>query len=291
MQPVFVGDVQGCAEELDEVLERARSAWGEAFELWVVGDAVNRGPRSLDVLRRIRDLCERGRARYVLGNHEITLVETALGLRRGSRTDTFADVLDAPDLDDWIDFLCSRPLVESGALGDHPFAMVHASAHPGWSLAQLLERAEAVRLELSGSADRARAFLVGEGHAALRDVMERLTTCRSVSGDEWSPSPPEAGFVAWHRDWSRANHGYGVVYGHWSMQGLHVAPRLRGLDTGCVHHGRDGARWLTAWIPDPRDAHPFDVPDTAFWKIPAKRVYHAASGDNGAKRRGSRTQT
>ena len=59
------------------------------------------------------------------------------------------------------------------------------------------------------------------------------------------------------------------------MQGLHVAPGLRGLDTGCVHHGRGRAGVLTAWIPDLRRERPFDLPDENFWSVPARRAYYA----------------
>ena len=77
-----------------------------------------------------------------------------------------------------------------------------------------------------------------------RDTLGRLTRCRSVTRDgRWSSNLPAGDLVAWHREWSRRSHDYGIVYGHWALQGLHVAPGLRGLDTGCVHHGRgrDGA--------------------------------------------------
>jgi bis(5'-nucleosyl)-tetraphosphatase (symmetrical) len=277
LQPVFVGDVQGCVAELDEVLERAARAWGERFELWLVGDAINRGPGSLQVLRRVRELSERGRARFVLGNHEIAFLHTALGLRRPSPGDTFTDVLDSPELDDWVDWLLARPLVQTGVLGEQPFAMVHAAVHPRWTLEELAERAGAVQRRLSSGREAARSFLASDRERRKRNALDRLTSCRSVSGDAWSSSPPQQGFVAWHAAWSRQSHSYGVVYGHWSLQGLHVAAGLRGLDTGCVHHGRDGDRWLTAWIPDPRSARPFDVPDRNFWQVPARRAYYGTA--------------
>ena len=84
--------------------------------------------------------------------------------------------------------------------------------------------------------------------------------------------------VAWHALWSERAHGYGVVYGHWALQGLHVAPWLRGLDTGCVHHGRDHVGLLTAWLPDPRAQAPFAVPDAHFLQVRAHRRYYARLG-------------
>jgi hypothetical protein len=62
------------------------------------------------------------------------------------------------------------------------------------------------------------------------------------------------------------------VYGHWSLQGLHVARGLRGLDTGCVHHGRGRDGLLTAWTPDERP-DPFGVPDDRFVQVRAHARY------------------
>lgn len=277
MQRIFVGDVQGCADELDSLIARARSAFGTRFELWLVGDLVNRGPYSLRALRAVRELVEVDRARYVLGNHELALLQTALGLRPLSRTDSFTDVLECPEVDEWIDWLLARPLVATGRLGAQPFAMVHAAAHPDWGLEELAERASRVSARLAGGRQAARRWWADPDTAGGRDVLERLTNCRSVAGRTWSGQVPDDGRVAWHVEWTKRHHGYGVVYGHWSLQGLHVAPWLRGLDTGCVHHGRSGARALTAWLPDERRAAPFAVPDEGFWQIPARRAYYASS--------------
>lgn len=278
MQPIFVGDVQGCAEELEEILGRARARFGTDFELFAVGDLVNRGPFSLRVLRAVRELAEAGRARCVLGNHEISLLRTALGLRAPAPEDRFDDVLGDPEADDWIDWLLTLPLVATGALGEQPFAMVHAAVHPDWNLEQLAERAGRAGAHLAAGRDAARAFLAGPRSAdpeADRDVLERLVSCRSVDGPRWWAAPPGGDAIPWHVAWSRRRHDYGVVYGHWSLQGLHVAPGLRGLDTGCVHHGRSGDRALTAWVPDLRRETPFGVPDDHFWRVPARRAYHA----------------
>ena len=109
-----------------------------------------------------------------------------------------------------------------------------------------------------------------------------MTCARSVKGARcrWSSRPPsEAAGVAWHEAWLERGHDYGVVYGHWSLQGLHVAPGLRGLDTGCVHHGRGRDGYLTAWLPDPDAGTPFSVPDERFWRVRARRAYYARRDD------------
>jgi len=102
VQPVFIGDVQGCAVEFEELLGRIRCRFGERHELWLVGDLVNRGPENLRLLERVAGLVERGRAKYVLGNHEVGLLQSALGHRPLRPLDTFHDVLDSPDLSFWV---------------------------------------------------------------------------------------------------------------------------------------------------------------------------------------------
>ena len=282
MQPVFVGDVQGCADELDELLAGARARLGAEFELWCVGDLVNRGPGNLRALEVVRARVEAGRARYVLGNHELALLRGWFGIQEPGPHDTYGDVLARADAAEWVAWLRRRPLLERGVLGDAPFAMVHAAVDPGWSLDEAGARARAVEAVLGGDDEAAaRALLAGEGAPALRDALALLTHCRSVTPDgRWSSGYPgsrdEHGAlrVAWHAAWSERAHGYGVVYGHWALQGLHVAPWLRGLDTGCVHHGRYHAGLLTAWLPDPRARAPFAVPDASFLQVRAHRRYY-----------------
>jgi bis(5'-nucleosyl)-tetraphosphatase (symmetrical) len=275
LQQIFIGDVQGCTEELEALLARAEATYGEDCAIWLVGDLVNRGPASLDVMRRVRGLVERGRARCVLGNHELSLLSTAWGLRERRATDTFGDVLDAEDAADWIDWVRCLPLAETGRLGAQPFAMVHAAADPDWDLSDLRRVAATVETRLRAGLEAAREFLASDpGSDPDRDALARLTSCRSVAGRKWSTEPPAGPFEAWHRAWSAREHGYAIVYGHWSLQGLHVAPGLRGLDTGCVHEGRGRPGFLTAWIPDSSKRRPFDVPDEGFWQERAHRAYY-----------------
>ena len=81
VQPIFIGDVQGCAAEFFELVARAEERFGSDFELWLVGDLINRGPGNLELLQRVREWVEDGRCRYVLGNHEVSLLRVAWGLR------------------------------------------------------------------------------------------------------------------------------------------------------------------------------------------------------------------
>jgi len=301
MQPIFVGDVQGCADELASLIARAKARFGEDFSLQVVGDVVNRGPDSRRALSLVRALVDAGRGEMVLGNHEIHLLSTALGLRRLEPSDSLADVLEAADADDWIDWLRQRPLAVTGELAGQPYVMVHASVAPEWSLEDVLRHAREAAAPLAASRASARHFLASPPTpGSPRDDLARLTRCRSIAPDgAWSSALPEPPARPWHALWSERGHDYGIVYGHWALQGLHVAPGLRGLDTGCVHHGRGRDGFLTAWVPDvslnasthassgdddatPREAGApgragiFDapIPDECLWSIPARRRYY-----------------
>lgn len=284
MQRIFVGDVQGCAAELETLFARATRAFADEFVLWVAGDLVNRGPENRRALERVRGLVDAGRAEYVLGNHEIHLLSVGLGLYDLAENDSIADVLEAPDAGEWIDWLRARPLVVPGEIAGQPFAMVHASAGPGWSLAELVARGRAASDRLSGDRDAATAFLaLALEDDPVRDDLARLTRARAANESGWSSREPETRKGAWHRAWSAHEPDYGIVYGHWAQQGLHVADGLRGLDTGCVHHGRGHDGFLTAWLPDSRPRtdglRPFDAPDDRFWQIPAERRYYFPTQD------------
>ena len=298
VQKIFIGDVQGCGLEFDALVSRAEQSFGADFELWSVGDLINRGPRSLLALRRMRELCDSGRGFLVLGNHEIGLLRIWLDLWQFMPKHTHAEVLAANAEEGWMDWLREQPLALAGQIGDAKFAMVHAAVHPDWSLDELLERARRVEARLSSTdLEEVRALLIDDeptSDASLvedRDALGRLTRCRSVDpARRWSKVLPEGAARPWHEVWSEQGHRYGVVYGHWSMQGLHVAPGLRGLDTGCVHHGRGRDGFLTAWLPtaiDPADARgtdvsavdPFDLPDDRFWQIPALARYYDQTDD------------
>lgn len=279
-QRIFIGDVQGCADELAELVDRAASEFGEDYQLWVAGDLVNRGPGNLQALELVRSLWEEGRAEYILGNHEIFLIAVALGIRELRVNDSVGDVLDSSEASDWIDWLRARPLVIPGEIEGHPFAMVHASSHPDWSLDELLAVAARVSGRLADSNESA-AKLLGEAilPGTDRDDLDRMTRCRTLlESGAWSSEEPDAERAPWHAAWSARSHGFGIVYGHWARQGLHVADGLRGLDTGCVHHGRGRDTFLTAWLPDSaapaKAGAPFALPDERLWQIPARRRYY-----------------
>lgn len=275
MQRIFVGDVQGCGDELGSLIERAEREFGDAFELWLVGDLINRGPKNPKTLELVWRLWERRRARPVLGNHELSLLRLAYGLRDAKPDDTFQDLLEGPNTDRWLEWIRHWPLCERGCLGERPFAMIHAASAPRWSLEKLEKRARRLEERLRDSEKEARRLLSARPDEDRdADDLERLTRCRSADAKgHWSSREPDRPGGAWHRAWSKQGHDFALVYGHWALQGLHLDPSLRGLDTGCVYNGNGRKGVLTAWVPDESAADPFALPDSRFWEIPARGRY------------------
>lgn len=114
---LFVGDVQGCAAELGDLL-RAASFDRRRHQLALCGDLINRGPDSAGVL----ELARRLGAIAVLGNHEVSLLEG----RSSATLDQVRTQL-GQALDDWLRWLSALPTF---VVGDG-YILVHAGIPPG----------------------------------------------------------------------------------------------------------------------------------------------------------------
>jgi bis(5'-nucleosyl)-tetraphosphatase (symmetrical) len=82
-----IGDIQGCDLELGALLKAIKFS-ADRDRLWFVGDLVNRGPESLQALRRIHSLADA--AVVTLGNHDLHLLAVAFGVTRARADDTLA---------------------------------------------------------------------------------------------------------------------------------------------------------------------------------------------------------
>ena len=242
-----IGDVQGCHEELRALLALLRFS-GDRDRLWFVGDLVNRGPHSLEVLRLVRSLGEN--AVVVLGNHDLHLLALVHGGDRKRKSDTLDAVLAARDRDALLEWLLTRPLAHHEA-GD---LMVHAGVVPQWTLALTLELAREVEAALVRDPRRLFAHMYGNepdrwspqlaGWERLRFTINVLTRLRLCTADgrvdlamKGEPPPPPSPLRPWFTLAPRAAGEARIVFGHWSALGLVQSHGVIGLDTGCVWGG------------------------------------------------------
>lgn len=246
MATYAVGDIQGCWDTLNELLDYVK--FDEKRDAVIaLGDLVNRGPKSLEVLRWAKS---HDYVRTVLGNHDLHLVGRYLGLR-GKSTDTFDDVLAADDVDELIEWMCAQPfLIEEG-----DYAMVHAGLNPTWDWETC--RALAAELTEALSPENRRTFLEASYQkpppqwddalepparwAALFHTFTRMRVCKKrgkmdleyKGGLKGAPS----GYAPWYEYKSPRGKKPTVLFGHWSALGFYDAGTAVCLDSGCVWGG------------------------------------------------------
>jgi bis(5'-nucleosyl)-tetraphosphatase (symmetrical) len=248
MASYAIGDIQGCFGALKRLLAQIEFDAGKD-RLWLTGDLVNRGPKSLEVLRWAYQ--HRDSITAVLGNHDLHLLALAAGVRDAKSKDTVDEVLEARDRNELLDWLRGRPFffVEGGR------AMVHAGLLPSWSVERAAQLARELEGELQGprhkkalqaiycggSPEWSDALAPPERWCALANIFTRLRTCNLGGKPRYDFSGPlrqlPPGHVPWFAFPGRRSETHAMVCGHWAALGLHMEPGVVALDSGCVWGG------------------------------------------------------
>ncbi len=243
-----IGDVQGCYAALSRLLDKLEMTTQD--ELWFVGDLVNRGPQSLEVLRLIQSLGTQ--AITVLGNHDIHLLCVAGGARPGSPKDTLHTLLTAPDRDQLLDWLRKKPLFHFNPTINT--GLVHAGVLPDWTVEQCLQYSTTISrlLSLEPTVEQLQALygnhagldspgLGSRQERMLVNVFTRIRYCWPDGTLELQhkgpPGSQAVGLLPWFALPHRKTVDIRLVFGHWSALGFYQRTTLLGLDTGCVWGG------------------------------------------------------
>ena len=215
----IIGDVHGCYDELVELLvtlghenltEPNRLPVHDGLpRVLFVGDLVDRGDQSIDVLRLVMRLCTKGYARMVLGNHDHRFLRWLQG----------RDVAIEHGLDTTIYQLRALPARQQEAFGDVVTAFLST-------------------VPLALRFDQGKAVVV---HAAWRPRMKEETELKrlryyAMYGPVTGERTPQ-GFPV-RIDWASTYKGPEfAVFGHQ----VYLKPYRRkftcGIDTGCVFGG------------------------------------------------------
>ncbi|MGL4766715.1 MAG: symmetrical bis(5'-nucleosyl)-tetraphosphatase [Formosimonas sp.] len=238
----IIGDIQGCANALAQLLHRIPAH----APIWFCGDLVNRGPDSLGVLRQIKALGSR--AKVVLGNHDIHLLAVAHGARTLGKSDTLEQILTAPDWTEWLDWLRFQPLAhyDAGVL------MVHAGVLPQWTLRQTIAHARELEAVLQSDDYGQRLATIFGNHPnawhndlagderlrVITNAFTRLRLCDAHGAMDFTfkgelndcPTDRQPWFAAPNRPTATTP----IFFGHWSALGFHQSHNTTCLDTGCV---------------------------------------------------------
>ena len=236
----IIGDVHGCADELQELLahlgyslriegegddRRAYVQPPKGRRAFFVGDLVDRGPRSPDVLRIVVDMVAGGQALAVAGNHDDKFmrwlkgrnVKIANGLEGTiAQLDGEGETIRARSLA-FLESLPSHAWLDGGKL---------AVAHAG-----------------------IREKMIGRDGPRIRDF--------GLYGD--CDARPGADGLPQRFDWSADYHGpVTVVYGHTPVERPEWINNTLCIDTGCVYGNKLTAlRW----------------PEREIVSVPAKKAY------------------
>jgi bis(5'-nucleosyl)-tetraphosphatase (symmetrical) len=269
MATYAIGDIQGCYHAFTALLARLQFN-PKQDQLWLVGDLINRGSGSLDVLRWCFQHQES--LKVVLGNHDLHALAVAHNLKPAHKLDTLQASTDAPDSDALFTWLRHQPLMHS----ENEYVMVHAGLLPQWSVADALSYAREVETALQAEAyqiflkqmygnspNQWRADLAGiDRLRTITNAMTRMRICTDNGEMEFEfkgefQDIPN-GYMPWFDVPARQSQASQIICGHWSALGLRQRSNIHALDTGCLWGGQLTAMCLetkaiTQVNYDPRD--------------------------------------
>ncbi len=245
-----IGDVQGCFDELQELVHCIKYN-PKKDQLWFVGDLVNRGPKSLEILRWVKSLGDA--AVTVLGNHDLHLLAAHAGAKEIRTTSSLYSVLQAEDIDTLVEWLRRQPLIRYNK--QLQFAMVHAGLAPQWSLEDAIRYSKEVETVLRSK--KYKDFLYNmygdkpnqwdgrlRGWNRLRTITNFMTRVRYCNNrgvmsftEKGPPGTQSTRMKPWYQIKSRKSQDTTVVFGHWSTLGYINEHNIIATDTGCLWGG------------------------------------------------------
>ena len=244
-----IGDIQGCYHAFQALLTRIQFN-PKLDQLWLVGDLINRGSGSLEVLRWC--YAHQDSLKVVLGNHDLHALVVAHGFVKAHKGDTLDGLLAASDRDILLDWLRHQRLL----VQEDNFLMVHAGLLPQWTAKQAMAYAAEVEVALQGEnyleflfhmygnqPNRWSDNLVGLDRLRLiTNAMTRLRVCTEQGEMEFAFKGElqdiPSGFMPWFDVPTRATQTSEVIFGHWSALGLQHRNNVYPLDTGCLWGGQ-----------------------------------------------------
>lgn len=253
MANILIGDVHGCYDPFRRLLDNV------AFDptadvLWLTGDLIARGPKSLEVLRFVKKL-EKNHLRLCLGNHDLHLMAIHNQICNAKPKDNLTELLNAPDIHELIDWLRKQPVLQV----DHQLKllMVHSGVSPQWDLSETERCAHELEKTLSGKnyTDFLQTMYGDEpdywtsnltGMARLRYISNAFTRMRYCYQDgrlnltcKVSPNEAPPQLKPWFLLKNRLPKDYTIAFGHWaSLKEKGVPKPFYALDTGCCWGGK-----------------------------------------------------
>ncbi|WGE60170.1 bis(5'-nucleosyl)-tetraphosphatase (symmetrical) ApaH [Actinobacillus equuli] len=248
MATYIVGDLHGCFDELQLLLKQVNYNPAQD-ELWLTGDLVARGAKSLECLRFVKD--PKNSAKTILGNHDLHLLATLLGIKKVKPSDQVDAIFEAEDCADLQNWLRNQPLLIQHPT--HGFLLAHAGISPEWNLAETIAcagEAEAV-LQSDDYADYiAQMYENTPDHWSTEwqgierwryiiNVFTRMRFCYADKRLDFACKLPVEDAPSELKPWFELDNPLfnqqEIIFGHWaSLMGKADKPNIYALDTGCA---------------------------------------------------------
>lgn len=246
-----IGDIQGCYDEMMQLLDKLR--FNKRLDrILFTGDLVNRGPKSLESLRHVKSMGRRNNS--ILGNHDLHLLAIANGV--GKQQDISPDlmrILTAPDRDSLLEWLRQRPVVIYDK--KRKFLISHAGVYPGWTLEETLQYARELEEVIRGR--RFHEFLYNmygntpdkwsprlSGWDRIRFIVNAFTRMRYCDSHlkllfdyKRGPQSRPEGYLPWYDLPRKFDPSVKIIFGHWSTLGHLDYKEVISIDTGCLWGG------------------------------------------------------
>ncbi|MEM9102407.1 MAG: symmetrical bis(5'-nucleosyl)-tetraphosphatase [Pseudomonadota bacterium] len=253
MTTFAIGDIQGCYDELQQLLSLINFNPAQD-KLWLCGDLVNRGAKSLETLRFVRDLGNS--AITVLGNHDLHAMAVYYEIKSLKSSDTLHSLMSANDVDSLIHWMQKLPLLHHDT--QRNALLVHAGISPQWSINDAKRMATAISEQLNHRKTPVKFLqqMYGNQPASwhpdlsksekLRYAINSFTRMRYcyASGElnlqEKSPPGTQTlGLYPWYELATHSLQTTQIFFGHWAaLEGRTHHPNALALDTGCVWGNR-----------------------------------------------------
>lgn len=255
MPTYAIGDIQGCFKELLQLLDKIN--FDETNDrLWFVGDLVNRGPDSLEVLNFVINLGES--AVTVLGNHDLHLLALAEEIVTPKKKDTLTSILTSSDKQEIITWIRQQALMHHDK--ELNFSMIHAGLPPQWEIDQALNLATEVSKVLNSEEYLSfLEFMYGNkpnnwnenltGNDRLRFIVNCFTRVRYLNdndelnfSEKGAPGSQGKHLTPWFMVDERKSKNDKIIFGHWSTVHLGTIQdftpyNVYPIDTGCLWGG------------------------------------------------------
>jgi bis(5'-nucleosyl)-tetraphosphatase (symmetrical) len=249
MAQYVIGDVQGCFKQLKQLTDKLNFN-EDQDRLYFVGDLVNRGPASaqvLDFIMQRPDNCF-----SVLGNHDLHLLAVGMLGKKPHKYDTFQDILEHQNRNIYLDWIRQQPLAISL---NHPNTFIsHAGLYPDWSIEEALALADEVSQMLQSElADNFLKNMYGNTpdtwHNSLqqnerwRFIVNAYTRMRFITPDrrlELTCKQPIGKQPTSFQPWFDAlpKQPTPIYFGHWAaLEGFTGRDDIVATDTGCAWGG------------------------------------------------------